>query len=356
MRSSPDWVGFVLDRPLSDFPGSRFVYNSGGSHLLSAAVQGAMGMTTERFAAANLFQPLGIERWYWEVDPQGISVGGWGLWLKPSDLARFGYLYLNEGRWVDKQVVPSAWVTDSCSRQISAGQPWLSDYYGYQWWVDRLEYTMALGAGGQYVILVPKRNLIMITTSGLRLTDFFAPENLLNDYILPASGSNLPLPANPAGVATLKERISALADPGQPYPAPSLPDMALRISDRIYQMLPSPVGWTRISLSFREGQSSAVFTADDFAYHVGLDGMFRVTNPPSTLQVPKDAVRMLRGRWTDANTFVIEFLIAGRTSSYMETLFFQGDELFMREDVYISGDQYYTSGRAPVIKIAPRKK
>jgi hypothetical protein len=65
---------------------------------------------------------------------------------------------------------------------------------------------------------------------------------------------------------------------------------------------------------------------------------------------------MLRGRWTDANTFVIEFLIAGRTSSYMETLFFQGDELFMREDVYISGDQYYTSGRAPVIKIAPRKK
>jgi CubicO group peptidase (beta-lactamase class C family) len=90
---SPDWVQFMLDLPLSDAPGSRFVYDSGESHLLSAIVQQATGQTAEEFARANLFAPLGITSWQWQSDPQGISMGYAGLWLAPGDMAKLGYLF-----------------------------------------------------------------------------------------------------------------------------------------------------------------------------------------------------------------------------------------------------------------------
>jgi hypothetical protein len=323
--------------------------------VLSAVVQSATGMTTEAFAEANLFQPLGIARWYWNVDPQGISTGGWGLWLKPQDLARFGYLYLNQGRWIDRQIVPASWVADSCRRQIAAGQSWLSDSYGYQWWVDGLGYIMALGYGGQYLVLVPNRNLIMVLTSGLRREDFFIPEELLNTYVLPASASATPLPANSDGIAAMRQQVKALADPGTPTPLAPLPLMALRISDSVFQMAPSLVGWTSIELRFREGQDSALFIADGVTYQVGLDGTFRFSDPPATLQAPKDAVRMLRGRWTDASTFVIDFRIVARPNSYTENLYFQGDQLILREDDYLSSEQYVTSGYAQIRKSYRRK-
>jgi len=105
-----------------------------------------------------------------------------------------------------------------------------------------------------------------------------------------------------------------------------------------------------IRLIFREGQNSAWFVADGVAYAVDLDGLFRFTAPPAALQVPSDAARMLRGAWIDADTFVMDLRIVGRVSSYIETLQFQSDRLTLREDYYVSGDQYITSGFAPLKK------
>ena len=156
---SSDWVGYVLDRPLETAPGTRFTYNSGGSHLLSAILQRSVGMTAEAFARQYLFQPLGITDWYWQSDPQGVSTGGFGLRLRPLDMARLGYLYLHHGNWNNRQVVPAQWCSESVKKQIAAGGQWLSDGYGYQWWVDDQGYYMALGYGGQYIIVVPNQQL-----------------------------------------------------------------------------------------------------------------------------------------------------------------------------------------------------
>ena len=92
------------------------------------------------------------------------------------------------------------------------------------------------------------------------------------------------------------------------------------------------------------------------SYEVGLDGRFRFSDPPATLQGPRmRKSRMLRGRWSDANTFVIDFRVVSRPNSYTETLYFQGDQLTLTEDVYLSGDRYVTTGHAPIRKSHRRR-
>jgi CubicO group peptidase (beta-lactamase class C family) len=207
---SPDWVGYVLDRPLATASGTQFTYNSGGSHLLSAILQRAVGVTAEAFAVQYLFQPLGITDWRWQSDPQGVSTGGFGLRLRPLDMAKLGYLYLNQGKWGNRQVVPAKWCSESVQKQISAGGQWLSDGYGYQWWVDDQGYYMALGYGGQYIIVVPNRQLVVVVTSHLSTYEFFLPERLLQNYVLPACTSSGALPPNDSAVKLMNSKIQQL--------------------------------------------------------------------------------------------------------------------------------------------------
>jgi len=212
-----------------------------------------------------------------------------------------------------------------------------------------------LGYGGQYLVLVPDQDLIMVATSGLRPMDFFIPEDLLNNYILPASLSNVPLPANPAGMVMMEQRLAALADSGKADPLPSLPETAWTVSERVYFLDPSPVGWQTVALAFRPGYPDAVFSADGVEYNVGLDGMHRTSDPPPGLAVPRESVRLMRGSWTGGDTFVIELLLLGRPDRYTETFQFQGEELVLTEDVYLSGNRYVTRGNAQLRKSSRRR-
>jgi len=99
LKRSRDWVRFILDRPMANQPGETFYYNSGNSHLLSALITRLTGKPAEDFARSRLFGPLGITNYSWPRDPLGQSYGGWGLSLKPRDMAKIGYLYLRRGSW-----------------------------------------------------------------------------------------------------------------------------------------------------------------------------------------------------------------------------------------------------------------
>jgi CubicO group peptidase (beta-lactamase class C family) len=335
---SPDWVQFMLDLPLSDAPGSRFVYNSGGSHLLSAIVQQATGQTAEELARTDVFAPLGITSWHWEADPQGISTGYAGLWLAPRDMAKFGYLYLHGGQWDGQQIVPAQWVADSTREPIKAGGSWLSDGYGYQWWVDAKGYYMALGFGGQYIVVIPDRDMVVTFTSGLPAASFFVPEDLLNEYILPASESSAPLPDNPEGRAALQAAINAFQQL-TPSAVPALPDIARRISGQMYRLdADNPLGLTSLGLTFKDGEATATLTLDDtHTVLIGLDGVLRrsdaegetIISPPSGL----------RGAWLESNVFVLEIYPIGMLANYTLTFEFTDDALSadLRENV--SGQQ-----------------
>lgn len=180
-------------------PGTRYDYCTPNSHLLSAIIQETTGMSALAFAQQHLFGPLGVSDVVWWADPQGNNWGGGDMRLAPHDMAKLGYLYLNEGLWDDQQVVSAAWVetaTSPLTRHSSA----YSDY-GYQWWVDPFgSYYEAAGAGGQEIYVLPDQDMVVVMTgaSGGGGPGAWG-ETLLKSYIIPLAESVAPLPPNPDG-------------------------------------------------------------------------------------------------------------------------------------------------------------
>ena len=210
MRASKDWIQFMLDLPMAETPGTKFEYCNGSSFLLSAIITETTGMNALEFAKEHLFGPLGITDVIWPTNPQGINMGWGELRMLPHDLAKIGYLYLMGGQWEVVQIVPSSWVEDSTRKHISAT---LEDGYGYQWWVDDSGIYMALGYGGQFIFVVPEKDMVVVFMSDLSERDFYVPQVLLGDYILPAAKSSEPIPNDPVAESSLRLGIEDLSNP-----------------------------------------------------------------------------------------------------------------------------------------------
>ena len=115
---SRNWPQTFFDLPFSFKPGTRFLYDSGASHLLAAILKKATGREVEAYAREKLFDPLGIRGYAWERSQEGIHTGGWGLRITPMDMAKFGYMILHKGAWNKKQIVPSEWVETATQKHI----------------------------------------------------------------------------------------------------------------------------------------------------------------------------------------------------------------------------------------------
>jgi CubicO group peptidase (beta-lactamase class C family) len=198
MINSPDWVQHVLDLPMTDDPGETWTYNSGASHLLSAIIQQLSGTTTLAFAENRLFGPLGINQYTWGTDPQGIPNGGAGMELTPRNMAKLGLLYLENGQWDDQQLLPADFVEASGEIQSHLtigpdGNP--ASGYGYQTWIyPDLDAYGARGSGGQRILVVPDRELVIVTTGND--AQLVPLADLLIDYVY-ASIYQSPLPDPP---------------------------------------------------------------------------------------------------------------------------------------------------------------
>jgi CubicO group peptidase (beta-lactamase class C family) len=208
MRSSDNWAQYVLDLPMEGPPGEKFEYCNGVSHLLSVIIQNATHMRTLAFARQHLFGPLGITDIGWETSPQGVDIGYGEMRLQPHDMAKFGWLYLQMGRWGNQQIVPSDWVARSTRRHIDAT---LFDYYGYQWWGDDDGYYMAVGYKGQRIFVVPPKNMVVVFTGDLTGGDGLISKALLDAYIISAAATDQSLPANPEAHDRLQQLISSVA-------------------------------------------------------------------------------------------------------------------------------------------------
>jgi CubicO group peptidase (beta-lactamase class C family) len=169
---SPNWVRYLLTRPLQRQPGEPMNYNTGNTHLLSAILAKVSGSDTWSFAQNALGAPLGITFAKWSRDPQGVYFGGNDMLLTPRQMLMFGELYLHRGRNGDRQIVPSSWVDASWTprtRSLRSGHE-----YGYGWWITELDgrpVEFAWGFGGQYIFVVPSLDLVVITTSSIALGD-----------------------------------------------------------------------------------------------------------------------------------------------------------------------------------------
>jgi CubicO group peptidase (beta-lactamase class C family) len=151
--------------------------------VLSAIVQSKTGMNTQDFAQKELFEPLGISDLNWSTDSRGLSIGGWGLQLAPRDMAKLGYLYLNDGVWDGKQIVSAKWVVTATQKHTGTDGEL---GYGYQWWTyPSLDAYTALGLYGQTIFVIPKLNLVIVTTAQMENHDEIF--KLIENYIVPAA-------------------------------------------------------------------------------------------------------------------------------------------------------------------------
>ena len=195
------WIRFFMEHPVTHKPGTLFCYNSLGTYVLSAIVQKRTGEKVADYLYPRLFRPLGINNVSWLESHEGINTGGWGLFLKTEDLAKMGLMILQNGQFNGCQVVPAEWIESASSaqvpcvpagmnsddadklRKVAKTSDWLQGY-GYQMWRCRYNAFRADGANGQYIIMIPDKNAVVVTTANIR--DMQGEINLIWKYIYPA--------------------------------------------------------------------------------------------------------------------------------------------------------------------------
>jgi len=183
LHDAEDAVQYMLDLEVVHEPGTVFNYTNGVSHLLSCIVTETTSVSALDYAQEKLFEPLGITHVKWYTDVKGRNWGYSRLYLEPRDMAKIGYLFLNEGEWDGKQIVSSEWVEDATSKHLDANI--LPPGYGYQWRVSPNGYYSAAGYKGQFIHVVPDLDLIMVTTSR-DANDFNRIFDLLETFVIPA--------------------------------------------------------------------------------------------------------------------------------------------------------------------------
>ena len=188
MNRSDDPVRYVFEKPLVATPGKKFNYSSGISIAMGEIVHKVSGQRADKFAEESLFKPLGITHFHWLKYPNGVVQTGGGLYMRPRDMAKIGYLFLNGGRWQGKQIVSERWVRDSTTQQAP------DRTYGYQWWLGKLQAGnravatyAAQGRGGQFILVFPELKMVAVFTGwndGNGLGE--QPLDLLQRFVLPA--------------------------------------------------------------------------------------------------------------------------------------------------------------------------
>ncbi|MCE7042419.1 serine hydrolase [Dyadobacter sp. CY312] len=187
MNYSDDWVKFTLDLPMIDVPGGKGMYCSGNVVTLGKIIENATKMPLPTFADKNLFEPLGIKKFSWNFRPDKSNAEDFcQVYLRPRDMAKLGLVYMNQGKYNGKQIVPANWVKTSLSQHSVVENV----NYGYLWWLKyldsngvRYEGMAAQGNGGQRIFLFPEQDLVVVTTGGNYNMQSPADE-LISKYIL----------------------------------------------------------------------------------------------------------------------------------------------------------------------------
>lgn len=335
MERSGNWQQYVIDRPMATMPGTEFNYNSGNSHLLSAILTKLIGRTALDFAREKLFGPLGITDVLWRHDPQGISGGGYGLYLQPRDMAKIGYLYLRNGAWEGNQILPAAWIADIRKADIRIREDWASNLrYGNQFWVmPGRDAYFALGHHLQLIAVLPQLDIVMAVTASARFPARngaptqppYSFDELIGSVTY-AVKSDGPLQRDPAAVADLANRLREAAQE-RPSPVGHASEMAKAISGKTYRFPANTLNLKSMTLRLDEPQPSYEFEVDSgrlsmvagrFGGPIGFDGYYRVGG-----RMPY-GISAAKGTWlADGVSFVLELQTLGNDDAARVTHVFR---------------------------------
>jgi CubicO group peptidase (beta-lactamase class C family) len=339
-RSDGNWIKGFLSVPVLHAPGTRFVYNTGAAYMLSAIVQKTTGIKLLDFLQPRLFAPLGIENVTWQESPQGITAGGIGLSLKTEDVAKFGQLYLQKGKWQDRQLLLESWVEQSTSPQISNSDGVQNDWtqgYGYQFWRCRHGAYRGDGVFGQYCIIMPEQNAVLAITSGIDIFDMQQPLNLIWEMLLPAMRPDS-LPDNATVQATLSKKLSTLSL--MPVQGQISSPIALQISGQTYAADVNELGIETIVFNFNEADCTVSLKTSAGEERISCGYGEWLRGQSSTLfSQPKlfsCTPITTSGAWATEDTF--KMIIRQYETPFYHTLVchFIGDEILIDTQVNVS--------------------
>lgn len=274
ISSDSNWVHAFLNTPILYKPGTKFLYNSLGTYMLSAIVQKVTGQKVVDYLKPRLFDPLGIQGMDWETDTKEINTGGWGLRLKTEDMAKFALLFLQKGKWNGKQVLPASWVEEASTAKIIQ-HPELpqskrdsSDWeqgYCYQMWRCRNNAYRGDGAFGQYMIVMPEQDAVLAVTA--ETPDMQEEINLVWQYLLPAF-QNEKLSADENALNTMKQKIKSLA---VPIPEKNISANASSFSGKNFVMDKNDKHIQNVALSFNNDVCHLAIKTDTAVYQFDFD-------------------------------------------------------------------------------------
>lgn len=314
-----DWItAFLKNEPVHK-PGSVFLYNNMATFMLSAIVQQVTGLTTFDYLKPRIFDPLSIRGADWDKNAQGINLGMIGLRLRTEDLAKFGQLLLQKGKWNNKQLIPAEWVNAATSFKIessggSAGvskdiNDWTQGYC-YQMWRGRNNSVRLDGMAGQFVILFPDKDAIVIMTANARNTQ--EQLNLVHNYLIPAIKSDKAIASDPVTYDGLQKKLSGLSLKA-PANLVSEPEMQKKISGKEFMLQENEYQIQSVYFTFKNNECSfAIKRNNQISVIRAGQGTWKMTNTKtaSLLAPPRNA----QPKSIDAKYSVLQPVIKAATS------------------------------------------
>jgi CubicO group peptidase (beta-lactamase class C family) len=332
LERSPDWVQFILDRPMVRDPGAAFDYNSGGPHLLSAILSKVTGRSALDYAREKLFKPLGIEDVQWRADPQGVSTGGFGLYFLPRDMAKLGSLWLHDGVWNGQRLLPAGWIDDVRHAKVEMGSPGLR-YANLFWSFPDKDAFMSVGFDRQLITVMPGLDIAAVFTGANRYSNANGMPSMptyhlsaVLDRLKAAVKSDTALPEDPAALALLADKTKEVTQEVRTQAAGAPPPIASAISGKVYHLQPNRLRLSSLSFTFEKGAATYAFEVDGKRYGgpIGLDGLYGIGGRRP--YGPSAA----KGRWLDDKTLQLESLTQGNDDASIATFTFDGKNLGAR--------------------------
>ena len=315
------WIKTFLSLPVEHQPGSFFLYNSGATYMLSAIVQKLTGKTVLDYLKPRFFDPLEIKNADWEISPEGINTGAYGLRVKTEDIAKLGQFYLQKGMWNGKQILPVKWIEEATSLQVSnvslTAKDERSDWqqgYGYQFWRCRHNLFRGDGAVGQFSIVMPEQDAVVAITS--ETANMQAVMNAVWDNLLTGMKPST-LPQNKSANISLQKKLSSLTL--LPSNTTTSSPLVQTISGKAFKLQDNEMKATTVSFTFLK--DSCMFNIKaagrDYSLLCGLNHLEK-----SEATMPGDGTNLVQGSnketkpakvaaaavWSDEKTFEMTWL------------------------------------------------
>lgn len=331
------WEKTFLSLPVVFEPGSKFLYNSGASFMLSAIIKRVTGISAHEYLTPRLYKPLDIKGATWTENFEGINMGASHLRIRTEDIAKFGQLYLQKGMWHGKQVISKEWVMAASSKQIENGKNDSSwGYgYGYQFWLNPPGGFRADGAFGQFSMVLPDLDAVVaITSESISTKDTM---RIVWDVLLPEMNDVKP-EKNAAERKQLLQELKALK-----YDPPKISDsspVAARISGKDFILDKNEFNARAVSFSFADNKCVFTLKEDgkpDIHITNGMGYWIREGNvkpSPHSLfslrRIDFDSIVAASATWQNEHTLLLTWRFIETVHGDSLTCIFEGDSITIK--------------------------